>query len=76
MLGAPIPRFVVTSDRGRFLYGTHNPVNHVEYKNAKERGQRDKEKTDKEEKGAPKDKKKLQLTEKMNSIFMPDCNRD
>ena len=35
---------------GRFdgLYVTHKPENHVDYKNAKERGQRDKEKTNKE----------------------------
>ena len=56
------------------LYVMHKPENHVDYKNAKERGQRDKEKTDKEEKGAPKDKKKLQLRDKMKSIFMSDCN--
>ena len=63
---------------GKFddLYVTHNPENHVDYKNAKERGQREKENTNKEEKGAPKDKKKLQLTDKMKSIFMSDCNMD
>ena len=63
---------------GKFdgLYVTHKPENHVDYKNAKERGQRDKEKTDREEKGAPKDKKKLHLTDKMKSIFLSDCNMD
>ena len=41
-----------------------------------EQGQRDKEKTNKEEKGAPEDKKKLQLTDKKKSIFMSDRNMD
>ena len=42
---------------GKFdgLYVTHKPENHVDYKNEKEHGQRDKEKTNREEKGAPKD---------------------
>ena len=58
------------------LYVTHKPESHVDYKNAKERGQRDKEKTNKKEKGAPKYKKKLQLTDKMKSIFMLNFNMD